>query len=159
MVHGAVDVLHCVYHVYTMCSACYLSIDTVITNITHPPDNTHMPARTQYTHPHNAHPPPNTKQITQDPFGNYVVQYVLELGNAESTSRVMRHLQGHYPELAQQKFSSNVVEKCLSLGPVEEREAAVKEIIVFPELGRLLQVCECAGDVGGMDTQRDVVGW
>lgn len=69
-----------------------------------------------------------------------MVQYVLELGNSESTSQVMQQLRGHYPELAQQKFSSNVVEKCLSLGPLEQREAAVREIIASQELGRLLQV-------------------
>lgn len=51
----------------------------------------------------------------QDPFGNYVVQYVLELGDGAASGAVMRGLQGHYPELAQQKFSSNVVEKCLKL--------------------------------------------
>ena len=52
----------------------------------------------------------------QDPFGNYVVQYVLELGHVEATATIMRQLYGQYPELAQQKFSSNVVEKCLKLG-------------------------------------------
>lgn len=42
-------------------------------------------------------------------------QYVLELGDAGASSRVMHGLAGHFPELAQQKFSSNVVEKCLKL--------------------------------------------
>lgn len=51
----------------------------------------------------------------QDPFGNYVVQYVLELGDASASGAVMRGLAGHWPNLAQQKFSSNVVEKCLKL--------------------------------------------
>jgi Pumilio-family RNA binding repeat len=51
----------------------------------------------------------------QDPFGNYVVQYVLELGDSSASGAVMRGLAGHWPDLAQQKFSSNVVEKCLKL--------------------------------------------
>lgn len=51
----------------------------------------------------------------QDPFGNYVVQYVLELGDTSASGAVMRGLAGHWPDLAQQKFSSNVVEKCLKL--------------------------------------------
>ena len=54
--------------------------------------------------------------IIQDPFGNYVVQYVLELGYADASIAVMNNLFGHYCDLAQQKFSSNVVEKCLKLG-------------------------------------------
>ena len=52
----------------------------------------------------------------QDPFGNYVVQYILELDSPEASMAVMNVLFGHYATLAQQKFSSNVVEKCLKLG-------------------------------------------
>ena len=79
----------------------------------------------------------------QDPFGNYVVQYVLELGHVEATATIMRQLYGQYPELAQQKFSSNVVEKCLKLGGpglAECRERVVRELMVSPLLPRLLQV-------------------
>jgi hypothetical protein len=54
----------------------------------------------------------------QDAFGNYVVQYVLELGQADASRAVIRMLGGHFAELSQQKFSSNVVEKCLKLGGV-----------------------------------------
>ena len=79
----------------------------------------------------------------QDPFGNYVVQYVLELGHAEATSAIMQQLCGHYPELAQQKFSSNVVEKCLKLGGpalADMRERVINELIDSPLIPRLLQV-------------------
>ena len=78
----------------------------------------------------------------QDPFGNYVVQYVLELGHAEATSAIMTQLCGHYPELAQQKFSSNVVEKCLKLGGpalADMRERVINELIDSPLIPRLLQ--------------------
>ena len=82
----------------------------------------------------------------QDPFGNYVVQYVLELGHVEATATIMRQLYDHYPELAQQKFSSNVVEKCLKLGGpglAECRERVIRELMVSPLLPRLLQVKDC----------------
>ncbi len=81
--------------------------------------------------------------LMQDPFGNYVVQYVLELGHVEATATIMRQLYGQYPELAQQKFSSNVVEKCLKLGGpglAECRERVIRELMVSPLLPRLLQV-------------------
>lgn len=42
--------------------------------------------------------------LSQDPFGNYVVQYVLELGHPETSAMVMTNLKGHYSELATQKF-------------------------------------------------------
>ena len=54
----------------------------------------------------------------QDAFGNYVVQYVLELGQVEASQAVIATLSGHFAELSLQKFSSNVVEKCLKLGGV-----------------------------------------
>ncbi len=74
-----------------------------------------------------------------------MVQYVLELGNVEPTSKIMMRLFGHYPDLAQQKFSSNVVEKCLKLGGAPElkelREKVILELLSSPMLPRLLQVC------------------
>lgn len=54
----------------------------------------------------------------------------------------MEKLEGHFPELSQQKFSSNVVEKCLKLPGAElgeRREQIVQEIIKTPLLPRLLQ--------------------
>lgn len=76
----------------------------------------------------------------QDAFGNYVVQYVLELGRMEASQAIMIMLQGHYAELAMQKFSSNVVEKCLKLGGLDDaREHIVREIMLSPSLPRLLQ--------------------
>ena len=80
------------------------------------------------------HPAPST--------GNYVVQYVLEFGVAEYSSKVMTNLMGNYADLSVQKFSSNVVEKCLKLGGrslTETRELVVREIMQSPQLPRLLQ--------------------
>jgi len=71
----------------------------------------------------------------QDPFGNYVVQYVLELGYADASIAVMNNLFGHYCDLAQQKFSSNVVEKCLKLGGSQLNE--VRRCAAAPELEHL----------------------
>jgi hypothetical protein len=76
----------------------------------------------------------------QDAFGNYVVQYVLELGQEAASRAVMAALEGHYAELSMQKFSSNVVEKVLKLqGIDEERNKVVKEVLSSPLLPRLLQ--------------------
>jgi hypothetical protein len=82
------------------------------------------------------------RRRAQDPFGNYVVQYVLELGHVEAMAAIMRQLCGHYADLAQQKFSSNVVEKCLKLGGpglAELRERVIRELLTSPLLHRLLQ--------------------
>ena len=82
--------------------------------------------------------------LAQDPYGNYVVQYVLNLGLPWASALVMVTLGGSYAELSMQKFSSNVVEKCLKLGEsqqgLQERlEAIVVELTHSPALERLLQ--------------------
>ncbi len=60
----------------------------------------------------------------QDAFGNYVVQYVLELGQVDASRAVIRVLAGQFAELSMQKFSSNVVEKCLKLSGVVSAPAS-----------------------------------
>ena len=77
-----------------------------------------------------------------------MVQYVLELGHVEATATIMKQLYDHYPDLAQQKFSSNVVEKCLKLGGpglAECRERVIRELMLSPQLPRLLQVGPALG--------------
>ena len=79
--------------------------------------------------------------LSQDPFGNYVVQYILDLGLPWCNAEVMMRLAGNYAELSMQKFSSNVVEKCLKLADAsleEHRNVVVREIMTSPLLDRLL---------------------
>lgn len=70
---------------------------------------------------------------------NYVVQYILDLKQGWATSEVMVRLEGSYAFLAMQKFSSNVVEKCLKLGMEENRGRLVRELTASSRLGQLLQ--------------------
>jgi hypothetical protein len=49
--------------------------------------------------------------INKDPFGNYVVQYVLDLGNSRHSAKVIEPFVGNVCLLSTQKFSSNVIEK------------------------------------------------
>jgi hypothetical protein len=51
----------------------------------------------------------------------------------------MARLEGNYAFLSMQKFSSNVVEKCLKLGVEEPRSRLVRELTTSPHLGQLLQ--------------------
>ena len=63
----------------------------------------------------------------QDPYGNYVVQYVLQRTTpVEAEQLVSQVLQSHmvFP-LSKQKFSSNVMEKCLQLAPPRMRSALI----------------------------------
>lgn len=51
----------------------------------------------------------------------------------------MSRLEGNYAYLAMQKFSSNVVEKCLKLGVEEYRGRLVRELTQSSRLSQLLQ--------------------
>ena len=53
----------------------------------------------------------NAYSLVQDPFGNYVVQYILDLNNPEFTRPLCFGFGGKMVELSKQKFSSNVMEK------------------------------------------------
>jgi len=46
-----------------------------------------------------------------DQYGNYVVQYVLELGNLYKNAMIADSLVGRVEKLSIGKFSANVVEK------------------------------------------------
>jgi len=78
-------------------------------------------------------------KLMQDPYGNYVVQYVLDACSAEEALGVMLKPLGHLLELSVQKFSSNVVEKCLEKAPERVRQRYVEEITRCPKLGKMLQ--------------------
>ncbi|KAJ2783158.1 hypothetical protein GGI15_002674 [Coemansia interrupta] len=69
--------------------------------------------------------------LVQDPFGNYVVQYVLELGIMEYSEPLILRFVDHICGLSVQKFSSNVMEKCIRIA-----SAATRRLLVAPLLQR-----------------------
>jgi pumilio RNA-binding family len=71
----------------------------------------------------------HTRTFVKNPYGNYVVQYVLELKNVEVNKRIGQQLLGNLLMLGREKFSSNVIEKCLEHNCMDVKEAMVKEIL------------------------------
>lgn len=69
-----------------------------------------------------------TLLLVQDPYGNYVIQYVLDLKAEWIQSQVFGLLTDHFVKLSMGKFSSNVVEKCLVLLPQEAVGVILKEL-------------------------------
>lgn len=59
----------------------------------------------------------------------YVVQWVIEKGDAADRSLVINKVYGQVLMFAQQKFASNVVEKCVLHGNAEERRRIIDEVI------------------------------
>ncbi|KAK9058525.1 hypothetical protein SSX86_023367 [Deinandra increscens subsp. villosa] len=81
----------------------------------------------------------NALVLSQDPYGNYVVQYVFELQIPWATSAILDQLEGNYGDLAMQKYSSNVVEKCLKYAREECRVCIVNELMNNPRLDQIMQ--------------------
>ena len=94
----------------------------------------------------------NLDYLIGDPYGNYVIQHVLNNGSREEVSLIARCLAGNMLTLSQHKFASNVVERCLEHGTPEERRALVQEVITSDDSGTnpLAVILEEAGGRGGV---------
>lgn len=57
----------------------------------------------------------NALEIVQNPFGNYVIQHILDEWGPEIAQDIIDVIIPNMISLSMQKFSSNVVEKCFDL--------------------------------------------
>lgn len=78
--------------------------------------------------------------LVQDQFGNYVVQHILST-KPQYAPKIILAMLGHIPELSVQKFSSNVIEKCLqvSVSSSPDLYASIIKEITDADLLALLQ--------------------
>ncbi|KAJ8640350.1 hypothetical protein MRB53_017044 [Persea americana] len=76
----------------------------------------------------------NSVFLSQDPYGNFVVQHVLELEVPDITRNVCHKLKGNYARLSMQKAGSHVVEKCLLSS---ERDCIIRELVNSDKLDQL----------------------
>ncbi|XP_062204341.1 pumilio homolog 12-like [Phragmites australis] len=76
--------------------------------------------------------------LAEDQYGNYVIQYILELKVTWATDKILDKLEGHYGYLSMQKCSSNVVEKCLKEAREPKRVKIIHELINDPKLPHIL---------------------
>ena len=53
----------------------------------------------------------NMQRLVEDPFGNYLVSYVLNLEDDARNSKIFKMIAGNFIKYSKQKFSSNVIEK------------------------------------------------
>lgn len=82
----------------------------------------------------------NAYTLVQDPFGNYVVQYILDLNETKYTRTLCLQFCGKVQILSKQKFSSNVIEKCIRCADPETRRLLATELILPPnEMEKVLR--------------------
>ena len=71
----------------------------------------------------------HTRKFVKDAFANYVIQYILDLKIPEVGTIVGQQLLGQLLALSKEKFSSNVIEKCLEGTDPAIRAQMVDEIM------------------------------
>ncbi|KAJ4832386.1 hypothetical protein Tsubulata_009522 [Turnera subulata] len=77
--------------------------------------------------------------LAQDPYGNYVVQFVLDLKIPSTNACLSSQFEGNYLHLSTQKCGSHVVEKCLLVFKGEGRARIIRELLSAPHFEQLLQ--------------------
>ncbi|KAI4631199.1 hypothetical protein J4E83_002728 [Alternaria metachromatica] len=77
--------------------------------------------------------------LVQDPFGNYVVQYILDLNDAAFTTPMCQGFQTKICELSKQKFSSNVIEKCIRCAEPHVKGMMIEELLDVEQLEQLMR--------------------
>ncbi|KAL2512133.1 Pumilio12 [Abeliophyllum distichum] len=81
----------------------------------------------------------NALVLSEHPYGNYVVQYILGLKIPQVTAKILEQLAGAYASLSMNKYGSNVVEKCLKESEEHLALEIVNEIIRSPNFLMVLQ--------------------
>ncbi|GAB7340687.1 hypothetical protein MBLNU457_7076t2 [Dothideomycetes sp. NU457] len=76
--------------------------------------------------------------LVQDPFGNYVVQYIMDIGEPKLSEPLCQTFLGHVAPLSRQKFSSNVVEKGIRTASEETRRALIMELTDTNQLEKMM---------------------
>ncbi|KAF8633957.1 hypothetical protein AX15_001139 [Amanita polypyramis BW_CC] len=81
----------------------------------------------------------NALTLVQDPYGNYVVQYILDLNDNRFSDAIIRQFFGNVCALSVQKFSSNVIEKCVRVAEHNTRKLLIDEFLNRTRLEKLLR--------------------
>ncbi|ETO08152.1 hypothetical protein RFI_29237 [Reticulomyxa filosa] len=61
----------------------------------------------------------HTNPLVENQYGNYIVQHLLDVAPREVTDIIKEKMHGKFVRYSKQKFSSNVVEKCLRHSDLE----------------------------------------
>jgi len=70
----------------------------------------------------------NAVSLVQNPYGNYAVTEVLSYWESQQCQPIFKKLKNKVCQLSIQKFSSNVIEKCLQAADEAHRSQIIEEI-------------------------------
>ena len=80
-----------------------------------------------------------TMKLVENQYGNYSLQAVLDVAPPGVRTNIKVKMEGKYMRLSKQKFSSNVVEKCLKQSSCHWRTIIIRELIAQPAVAELLR--------------------
>ena len=81
----------------------------------------------------------NAFALVQDPFGNYVLQYIIDLRDPKFTNPLCYAFQTRITDLSKHKFSSNVIEKCIRHAEPQVCSMMIDEMLNANELEKMLR--------------------
>ena len=71
----------------------------------------------------------NVKELSEDQYGNYIIQYILENQKGKNVDFIYDALKGNIYDFSIHKYASNVVERALHYGNEIQRKKIINEII------------------------------
>ncbi|KAL7722827.1 Pumilio domain containing protein C4G8.03C [Entamoeba marina] len=82
---------------------------------------------------------PHSLSLTEDQYGNYVIQNVLERKFPRDRHNILARIKGNIVRLSMGKYSSNVIEKCFKFANDTERAEILDEIYKDDGLLQMMQ--------------------
>eukprot|EP01083_Nonionella_stella_P089089 248560_1 len=70
-----------------------------------------------------------TNMLVENQYGNYIIQHLLDVAPKQVATQIKQKMNGKYVRFSKQKFSSNVVEKCLRHSTREWRYNIMRQLI------------------------------
>lgn len=77
-------------------------------------------------------------RLVEDPFGNYVLQYIFDQRVDAFTAPLCHRFLGRLYALSSQKFSSNVIEKCIRIADNQSKHLMIEELLSNPDFEKLV---------------------
>ncbi|RCK55832.1 mRNA-binding protein PUF3 [Candida viswanathii] len=68
-----------------------------------------------------------------DQYGNYVIQHILENGTNQEKEPILEIVLGSVVQFSKHKFASNVIEKCIKFGDLNQRKRILHEVMLGNE--------------------------
>ena len=70
------------------------------------------------------------KELSEDQYGNYIIQYILENQKGKNVDSIYEGLKGNIYDFSIHKYASNVVERALNFGNEKQRQKIINEVIM-----------------------------